>query len=151
MIPTTTRLQQRLIDRRAWFQNEWFVKWHHIGGERAMEIDQFNGLMARYSGIAFSGTPRDIYWQSIAQGLRKEIVDQFEWVEQAVRGYAPTVAIQAIEECCGLIIGFRTASAARLSLRIASCVVMASAFLRSRISAGGRERKIRTSISRRTR
>jgi hypothetical protein len=106
MTPTATRLQQRLNDRRAWFQNEWFFKWHHIGGDKTVEIDQFNGRQTGYSGIAFWGSPRDIYWQSIAQGLRKELVDQFGWVEEAIKGYDRSVAIRAIDECAGLLIGF---------------------------------------------
>jgi len=106
MTPTAARLQQRLNDRRAWFQNEWFFKWHHIGDDKIVEIDQFNGRQARYSGIRFWGSPRDIYWQSIAQGLRKEIIDQFGWVEEAIKGYDRNVAIQAIDECAELLIGF---------------------------------------------
>jgi hypothetical protein len=106
MTPTATRLQQRLSARRAWFLNEWFFKWHHIGGTEPVEIDQFNGRHAHYAGIAFSGSARDIYWQSIANGLRKEIVDQLAWVEAAVRSYHPEVAAEAIEQCAGLIVSF---------------------------------------------
>ena len=104
--PTATRLQQRLNDRRTWFQNEWFFKWHHIGGERTVEIDQFNGAMTSYAGISFSGSARDIYWHSIVTGVRKEIVDQLSWVEEAVRGYDQGVAVKAIDEGAGLLIGF---------------------------------------------
>jgi len=104
--PTATRLQQRLNDRHAWFQNEWFFKWHHIGGDRVVDIDQFDGRHAHYSGIRFSGNARDIYWQAIARGLRKEIVEQFGWVEESVRGYDQSVAIQAIDQCAGLLISF---------------------------------------------
>jgi hypothetical protein len=106
MTPTATRLQQRLGDRRAWFQNEWFFKWHHIGGTEPVEIDQFNGRHAHYAGIAFSGSARDIYWQSIANGLRKEVVDQLAWVEKAVRSYDSEVAAEAVEQCAGLIVSF---------------------------------------------
>lgn len=106
MTPAGTRFQQRLNDRRAWFQNEWFFKWHHIGGDQAVEIDQFNGRYSRYARIGFSGSRRDIYWQSIALGLRKEIVDQFVWVEDAVKGYDRSVATQAIDQCAGLLTSF---------------------------------------------
>ncbi|MEG3180658.1 toll/interleukin-1 receptor domain-containing protein [Sphingomonas sp. LT1P40] len=104
--PTTTRLQRRLDDRRAWFQNEWFFKWHHIGGDKIVEIDQFNGKKACYSGIAFFGTPRNIYWELIAQGVRKEIIDQLGWVEESVKGYDRSVAIRAIDQCAGLLASF---------------------------------------------
>jgi hypothetical protein len=106
MTPTATRLQLRLSDRHAWFQNEWFFKWHHIGGESPVEIDRFDGRRAIYSGIRFSGSPRDIYWQAIASGLRREIVDQFGWVEDAVNGSDQGITRQAIDQCSRLLVGF---------------------------------------------
>lgn len=106
MTPTATRLQQRLNDRRAWFQNEWFFKWHHIGGGEPVEIDQFNGRLAHYGGIQFSGSVRDVYWESIARGLRKEIVDQFAWIEASVKGYDRSVAVDAIDQCAGALTSF---------------------------------------------
>jgi hypothetical protein len=54
MTPTATELQFRLDQRRRWFDNEWFFKWHHIGGQHVVEIDTFDGRMARYSGIKFT-------------------------------------------------------------------------------------------------
>lgn len=106
MTPTATRLEQRLRDRRAWFQNDWFVRWHRIGGDQPVEIDQFNGRYANYAGISFDGSARDVYWQSIAQGLRKEIIEQFGWVEDSVRSYDRSVASVAIDQCAGLITSF---------------------------------------------
>lgn len=106
MTPLATRLQQRLGDRRAWFHNEWFFKWHHIGGDRPVEIDLFDGRRSHYAGIAFSGSARDIYWQSIAQGLRKEIIDQLAWLETSVRTYEPALADVVIDQSVGLIIAF---------------------------------------------
>ncbi len=104
--PTATRLQHRLSERQNWFQNEWFFKWHHIGGADVISIDLFNGRFATYAGLAYSGSPRDIFWDAIARGLRKEIVDQFAWVEEAARGYDKNVAIRAIDECAGLLTSF---------------------------------------------
>lgn len=106
MTPTATRLQLRLQDRHAWFQNEWLFKWHHIGAGAGVEIDQFDGRVARYGGIKFLGSPRDVYWHLIVKGVRKEIVDQFGWVEEEVKRYDRSVSIQAIDECATLLIGF---------------------------------------------
>lgn len=106
MTPTATRLQQRLQDRLSWFHNKWFFKWHHIGGAHPVEIDLFDGTHASYSGIRFSGTPHDVYWFAIAKGLRKEIIDQLDWVERSVSAYSKEVAIRSIDECASLLIGF---------------------------------------------
>ncbi|MES1985907.1 MAG: TIR domain-containing protein [Pseudomonadota bacterium] len=106
MTPAATRFKLRLDERYAWFRNEWFFKWHHIGGQRAVEIDQFNGRHAHYAGITFSGSAHDIYWDAIVRGVRKEIVEQLAWVEDAVRAYSPVVAERAIDECAGQLIGF---------------------------------------------
>lgn len=106
MTPTVTRLKLRLDDRYAWFRNDWFFKWHYIGGQPAVEIDLFNGRHARYAGIAFSGSAHDIYWHAIVRGVGKEIIDQFVWVEDAVRPYDRSVAERAIDECAGQIVSF---------------------------------------------
>lgn len=106
MTPTATRLEHRLSDRQAWFHNEWLFKWHHIGGDVLVQIDLFDGRQASYSGIRFWGSPRDIYWDAISRGLRKEVVDQFSWIEEAAKGYERSVAIQAIKECAGLLASF---------------------------------------------
>lgn len=106
MTPTATRLQQRLSDRRFWFQNDWFFKWHHIGDDKTIDIDLFNGRHAHYSGIQFCGSPRDIYWQAIAHGLRKEIVEQLVWVDDSVRRFDRKVAIRTIDECARLLTTF---------------------------------------------
>lgn len=106
MTPTATRFKLRLDERYAWFRNEWFFKWHHIGGERAVAIDQFNGRQAHYAGITFSGSAHDIYWDAIVRGVRKEIIEQLAWVEEAVRAYNRDVAERAIDECAGQLVSF---------------------------------------------
>jgi hypothetical protein len=106
MTPVAARLKLRLDDRARWFRNEWFFKWHHIGGQPAVTIDMFDGRQTHYAGIAFSGTPRDVYWDAAQRGIRREIVEQLAWVEEAIATYAPAVARTAIDECAGLIIGF---------------------------------------------
>lgn len=106
MTPAATRLKLRLDDRARWFRNEWFFKWHHISGQPAVNIDLFDGRQAHYAGIAFSGSARDVYWDAVQRGVRREIVEQLTWVEEAIATYAPAAARAAIDECAGLIVSF---------------------------------------------
>lgn len=106
MTPVATRLQLRLDDRARWFRNEWFFKWHHIGGQHAVNIEMFDGRQAHYAGIAFSDSARDVYWDAVQRGIRLEIVEQLGWVEEAIATYAPAVARTAIDECAALIVSF---------------------------------------------
>lgn len=104
--PTATRLKSRLDARRRWFQNEWFFKWHHIGRQQTIEIDTFDGDHARFAGVAFWGTPRDLYWDLVVRGVRNEIIDQLEWVEKEAKNYPRDVALRAIDECAGQLASF---------------------------------------------
>ncbi|WP_414463643.1 TIR domain-containing protein [Hyphomicrobium sp. DY-1] len=106
MTPTATRLHMRLDERYLWFHNQWFFKWHHIGAGSSADIDTFDGRQAHYGGIKFSGSPRNVYWWAIVRGTKKEVIEQFTWVEEAVRNYSPAVAIQAIDECAGALMSF---------------------------------------------
>ena len=106
MTPTATRLNMRLDERYLWFHNQWFFKWHHIGAGSSADIDTFDGRQAHYGGIKFSGSARDVYWWAIVRGAKKEVIEQFAWVEEAVRNYAPAVAIQAIDECAVALVSF---------------------------------------------
>ena len=106
MTLTAAQLKFRLDQRLRWFHNEWFFKWHHIGRERIVEIDMFDGRYARYGGIKFSGSACDVYWDAIARGLRKEIVEQFAWIEERVGVYARAPAETAINECANLLTEF---------------------------------------------
>jgi hypothetical protein len=106
MTPTTTQLKLRLDQRRRWFDNEWLFKWHHISNQHAVEIDMFDGRMARYAGIKFAGSPCNVYWDAVARGVRKEVIEQFVWIEERVRIYARAPAEAAIDECAGLLAAF---------------------------------------------
>lgn len=106
MTPTTSRLKARLDERRRWFQNEWFYKWHFIGKDGPVSIDSFDGRGIHFGGIAFSGSARDVYWDAIARGVRKEVTEQFAWVDQEVRGYNHETALKAIDECAGQLVSF---------------------------------------------
>jgi hypothetical protein len=106
MTPTATQLKFRLDQRHRWFDNEWLFKWHHIGGQRAVEIDTFDGRQARYAGIKFAGSPRAVFWDALARGLRKEVIEQFAWIEERIRVYARAQAEAAIDECADLLAAF---------------------------------------------
>lgn len=106
MTPTAARLKERLDARRRWFQNEWFFKWHFIGNDGPIDIDSFDGSHFHYGGIAFSGTARDLYWQTVVGGVRQEIIDQFAWADHEVRNYNSETALRAIDECAGQLASF---------------------------------------------
>ena len=106
MTPTASRLKARLDARRRWFQNEWFYKWHFIGKDGPVSIDSFDGRGIHFGGIAFSGSARDVYWDAIARGVRKEVTEQFAWVDHEVRGYNQETALKAIDECAGQLVSF---------------------------------------------
>ena len=106
MTPTATQLKFRLDQPLRWFHNEWFFKWHHIGGQRVVEIDMFDGRQARYAGIKFTGSSCAVFWDAVARGVRKEVVEQFAWIEERVRVYARAQAEAAIDECANLLSEF---------------------------------------------
>lgn len=106
MTPTASRLLARLDERRRWFHNEWFFKWHHIRNENGVQIDTFDGRQASFGDIEFSGSAMDLYWDAIVRGVRKEIVEQLAWVDTEVRAYNAATALRAIDECAGLLVSF---------------------------------------------
>jgi hypothetical protein len=50
MTPIGSRLFISLNDEYLRMLNEWFFKWHSIGGERAVGIDSFLGKPIVYGG-----------------------------------------------------------------------------------------------------
>ena len=106
MTPTASRLKARLDERRRWFINEWFFKWHFIGKDGPVTIESFDGRDIQYGGIGFSGTPRLVYWDTIVRGVRKEIDEQLVWIDEEVRKYNRATALQSIDECAGELISF---------------------------------------------
>ena len=106
MTPTGRQLQQRLEDRRGWFHS-WLFQWHGLRDSRnPVQVDLFNGKTSYMGGIEFSGSARDVYWDAITRGVRKEILEQFAWVDEQVRRYNSATATRAIDECAGLLISF---------------------------------------------
>jgi hypothetical protein len=106
MTPTASRLKAHLDERRRWFVNEWFFKWHFIGKDGPVTIDSFDGRSVHYGGIKFSGTARNVYWDAVVRGVRKEIAERFAWVDDEIRKYNRDTAVRAIDECAGLLISF---------------------------------------------
>jgi hypothetical protein len=99
MTPIADKMKFHLDQRRRWFHNEWLFKWHHIGREDPVEIDTFDGRSARFGGIEYSGSAVQIYWDAIVRGVRKEITEQFAWLDEQVRKYNPETTDRAITEC----------------------------------------------------
>lgn len=89
-----------------WFINEWFFKWHFIGKDGPVTIDSFDGRGIHYGGIKFDGTARRVYWDALVRGVRKEITEQFAWVDQEVRNYNRGTSLKAIDECAGMLMAF---------------------------------------------
>lgn len=106
MTPTATRLNARLDARRRWFINEWFFKWHFIGKDGPVSIDSFDGRGIHLGGIAFCGSVRMTYWDTLVLGVRQEIDTQFAWIDEEVRKYNRATALQSIDECAGQLISF---------------------------------------------
>ncbi len=57
-------------------------------------------------GIAFWGSARDVFWDAITRGVRKEVLEQFRWVDDQVRRYNRKTALDFIDEAAGLLIIF---------------------------------------------
>jgi hypothetical protein len=106
MTPAASTLQFELDARFRWFQNEWFFKWHFIGKDGPVEIDMFDGNMATMGGIAFSGTARDVFWDAVVRGAKREVEERVRWIDAEVRRYEAAQIDVAIDECIGQLISF---------------------------------------------
>ena len=96
--PIAARVSLSLDEEYLRMQNEWFFKWHHIGRERPVEIDSFDGRNLVYGGVAFAGSPHDMYWQTIQRYLRKKIGAIFDEVEAELPKYSIEVRETALQE-----------------------------------------------------
>jgi hypothetical protein len=99
-LTTPLRLQYRLAlqRERERMQNEWLFKWHFIGRDGPVEIDSFDGRVARYGGIKFFGTPREVYWQILKRYLENKAVEYFDDVEKNLDRYPTEVRDQIVAE-----------------------------------------------------
>lgn len=87
-------------------QNEWFFKWHHIGSDRTIEIDSFDGRMIRYGGIKFSGTARDVFWSTIQRYARQKVGQLFDELETELQKCPLEIRLNALNEAQTLILVF---------------------------------------------
>jgi hypothetical protein len=95
--PIAARVSLSVDEEYLRMQNEWFFKWHHIGRERAVEIDSFDGRNLSYGGVAFAGSPHAMYWQTIQRYLRKKIGAIFDEVEAELPKYSIEVRETALQ------------------------------------------------------
>lgn len=87
-------------------QNEWFFKWHHIGGQRAVEIDSFRGKPIVYGGIKFSGSALHVYWDTIQHYLTKKISLTFDDIEDEINKYPLEIRAEALAETKWMVCQF---------------------------------------------
>jgi hypothetical protein len=98
MTPIGLRLLNSLNDEYLRMLNEWFFKWHSIGGARAVEIDSFLGKPIFYGRIKFDGSVRLVYWDTIQRYLRKKIGFIFDSLEEELNKYPPEIRAEALTE-----------------------------------------------------
>jgi hypothetical protein len=122
MTPFGLTLQYRLENETHRMQNEWFFKWHQIGRDQSVEIDSFDGKMIHYGGIAYWGTAREIYWDTLKRYISVKINDIFVEVENALSHYPIEMSLQIVEDIVGLLKSF--------NIRIASLAVEKDKILR---------------------
>ena len=104
--PIGARLGIQLDDEYVRMANEWFFKWHQIGGDRPIEIESFRGKPICFGGIKFSGTAHAVYWNTIQFYLRKKISQIFDQVESELANYPIDARDAALTEGRMLISGF---------------------------------------------
>lgn len=78
--------------------NEWFYKWHFIGREGPVEIESFQGKPIRYGGIAYVGSPVEVYWSTISRYASLKVSEFFEFVEHALSEHPKNVREKSIYE-----------------------------------------------------
>ena len=71
------RLENDLENEMRRMANEWFFKWHYIGGNAPVEIDGFDGRKIRYAGIGFGGSSRIVYWNALGIYVKKKVDEVF--------------------------------------------------------------------------
>src|SRR6266404_2920655 len=103
MTPIGSRLSASLNDEYLRMQNEWFFKWHHIGGEHAVEIDSFRGKPIVYGGIKFSGSARLVYWDTIQHYLQSKIGSIFDSLEEELTKYPLEIRAEALNEARSIV------------------------------------------------
>ncbi len=83
--------------------NEWFFKWHHIGRNTSMEIESFNGRNINLGGLTFSGSARDVYWDTIQRYLRQKVGSITDDLETELQKYPVLIRMKALDESLGIV------------------------------------------------
>lgn len=104
--PIAARLEIELDHEYLRMWNEWFCRWHYLGEDRPLNVDDFNGRMITSHGIRYSGTIANVYWDTIQRYLRKKLGTLFDQLEEELKTYPLDVRIQALNEVEGLLISF---------------------------------------------
>lgn len=107
LTPIGSRLTGSLADEYTRMQNEWFFKWHHIGGPM-VEIESFREKPIRYGGIRFSGSAHAVYWDTIRLYLRKKTGAIFDDIEHELERYTLETRDKALTEVETIVISFAT-------------------------------------------
>ena len=105
MTPIATRLADRLRDRRS-FYSDWLAQWHGTKSKPGAKIDLFNGREAAIAGFEFSGSSRDIFWDAIVRGVRKDVIAELAIVEKEARSYGQNTALDSVDQSVGALVGF---------------------------------------------
>lgn len=93
-------IQQELLR----MTNEWFFKWHFIGSDGpSVEIESFRGSPICYDGLAYSGTPVMVFWDTISRYRKIKVSELFDLVELQLPKYSKHIREQSIVEASRLI------------------------------------------------
>jgi hypothetical protein len=106
MTPFGLTLQHRLEKETRRMENEWFFKWHYIGKDGPVEIDSFDGKMLKYGGIGYSGTAREVFWDTLKRYISGKIDDIFVELEAVLTKYPIEMSEQTIDDTKNLLMSF---------------------------------------------
>ncbi|MGL4636866.1 MAG: hypothetical protein ACRCWF_12860 [Beijerinckiaceae bacterium] len=105
LTPIANRLSLALQQERERLYNEWFFKWHHIGGQHTIEMDDFAGGKIIYSGLQFWGSPRQVYWATIKRYVRNKTAENLRDIESQISNFSYEKGLLILEECEQLLSG----------------------------------------------
>lgn len=106
LTPISSRLSLKLDTELRRMHNEWFFKWHFIGGQETVEIDGFDGRNIRYGGIKYGGSSELVFWETISRYLRQEVEEVLELLEKEMQGYPISVRAKTLDQAGPLIVEF---------------------------------------------
>jgi hypothetical protein len=106
LTPIGSRLTLSLDSEFLRMANEWFFKWHFIGRDSAVEIESFSGRPICYGGVAYAGSPVDVYWDTIQRYLRIKVATLFDELESQLARYPIEIRVKALNESQVLLNGF---------------------------------------------